>query len=271
MFDLKIDLDSLNILREIALKHFIEKKDLLADEYDHLVGISIYDINNKFPSLNVFFDIEGRGFISLIPEKPSKYMSSLYPLSLEENNDIEKLNNIYYNLALKYNKRISIKNTLSIFQSPFIIPSYYISGNEILIKKFLLSEKLKGKKYLSLHKDIDSELLDFILNSYNNWHLPDTFFYYDLNQVHIVFDIPKEINNTSLAIELGKLAKSYIINKYSFLSDSYKIPDMNIKNPVLMVLKTDVFNIKNIDILSIKNDIFDKINESYKYLLNVFK
>ncbi|KAF2955490.1 DUF4895 domain-containing protein [Marinitoga sp. 38H-ov] len=266
-----INLNSLNELKKISLEFFKDKKNLLADEYDHLVGLSVYDINNKFPSLNIFFDFEGRGFISLMPEKPSKYMNSLYSKNIEDNKEINEINNIYHNLSIKYNKNISIKNTLSIFQSPFIIPSYYVSGNDALIKKFFLSEKLKGLKYISLYKNIDTNLLEFILNSYNRWYLPNVFFYYSLNQVHLVFDIPDGINNTSLAIEIGKLAKNYIINKYNILYNSYKIPDMNIKKPVLMVLKTEATNLKIIDINSIKNEIFNKVNESYKYLINIFK
>ncbi|WP_129409334.1 DUF4895 domain-containing protein [Marinitoga lauensis] len=110
-----------------------------------------------------------RFFFALTPDKPSRYMSSLYPQKIE-NDTIDFFKDQYFILAKKYNKTVNITSSISIYQSPFIIPSYYIKGDEGLIKKYVLSERLKGLKYISLYKYIDYELLDFILRSYNTWY-----------------------------------------------------------------------------------------------------
>jgi hypothetical protein len=269
LFD-NIKIDDFKDLRNIAIDYYNSKKDKLADEYDHLISYSIYDINNKFPSLNLFYDENGRAFLALTPEKPTKYMSSLYPSKIE-NNEIETLKKEYENLAKKYIKKLNINMSMSICQSPLIIPTFFAKGNENILKKYYLSEKLKGLKYISLHKIIDENLLDLILKSYNTWYYEDIFTYYSLNDVHMVFDIPEDLDIKTLSIELGKIAKQYLIKKNSIFLDSYKIPDMNIKKPVLMVIKTKVWNLKNINVESIKYDIFDKIKKSYFYVLDMFK
>ncbi|KLO20888.1 MULTISPECIES: DUF4895 domain-containing protein [unclassified Marinitoga] len=265
---LKCDLRGLTNLKKMAIKYFNEKKDKLADEYTHLVAFSIFDINNKFPSLNIFFDNEGKYFLSLMPEKPSKYMSSLYPKLIDD--EIIDLKEIYNNLAKKYNKKIKISANMSIYQSPIIIPSFFVQGDEILIKKYILSEKLKGLKYLSLYKYIDDKTLENILKTYNVWQ-KDIYYYYTLNEVHFVFGIPDKFKNKSLVIEFGKLAKVYIKNKNPLFLESYKIPDMNIKEPVLMVLKTKIWNLKKINLIDVRNEIISKIDKSYDYIIKIFK
>ncbi|SHE49656.1 protein of unknown function [Marinitoga hydrogenitolerans DSM 16785] len=262
--------NSFKELKKISIEYFNEKKDKLDDAYEHLIAFSIFDINNRFPSLNLFFDNNGRSFLSLMPGKPSMYMSALYPTKID-NKEIDILKERYYRLSKKYNKNVNININMSIYQSPLIIPSFFIEGNENIIKKYILSEKLKGVKYISLSKYIDTVLLDFILNSYNTWYFQGVYLYYTLNEVHFVFDIPNDFNNKTLAIELGKLTKLYVIRNNPLLSESYKIPDMNIKKPVLMVLKTNVWNLKEFDLEYIRKDIIDKINNSYQCVLNVFK
>lgn len=267
---ISIDLEQLKELKDIAVKCLYEKKDKLADEYDHLAFFSVFDINNKFPSLNLFYDNEGRFFLVLMPGKPSQYMSTLYPQKVD-NKDIDILTSEYFNLVKKYNKKVNVNVSMGICQSPLIIPTYYIKGNESIIKRYLLSEKIKGLKYISLYKEIDKELLDFILSSYNSFYYNGIYLYYTSNEVHYVFDIPEKYENKTLVIELGKISKSYIMNKNDFLLDSYKIPDMNIKNPVLMVLKSKVWNIKKINISEIYDDIKDRINKSYHCIIKTFK
>ncbi|GAB6188423.1 hypothetical protein JCM30566_01620 [Marinitoga arctica] len=265
-----IELENLKELKKVAIEYLNEKKDKLADEYDHLIFFSIFDVNNKFPSLNIFYNNEGRSFLSLLPGKPSKYMSTLYPQKIY-NKDIDFLKNEYLNLAKKYNKKLNVNINMGICQSPFVIPSYYINGNESLIKRYILSEKIKGIKYISLYKEIDEKLLDFILDSYNSWYYEGIFLYYTSNEIHLVFEIPEKYENKSLIIELGKLAKTYIMKNNVFLLDSYKIPDMNIKFPVLMVLKSKVWDLKEFNIQEVYDEILNKINESYLCITNVFK
>ncbi|WP_165974099.1 hypothetical protein [Marinitoga lauensis] len=46
---------------------------------------------------------------------------------------------------------------------------------------------------------------------------------------------------------------------------------MNIKNPVLMVLKTNIWNLKEIDLEKIKKDINEKIDKAYSSVISIFK
>lgn len=248
-------------------KSYLEQhKFKLADEFQHFFYVNINDIEEKFPSLSLFLDFEGRYFISLGPDIPSKVMNNLYPIQNFSNDFLESKYKKYMN---KYSYNSNTKMTAGIVQSPFKIVSYDLEGDDRLIKKIIFNEKIKGKKYLSISKYIDEKQTDFIINNYKR--IIDNIFYYPfLEYVHFVFFMPKNISSDDrvLASEISRKIKIKYINNYSFLENSYKLPEMKINTPILCVLKVHVLNLLKIDVKNIYNEIINKIYEIIENLNN---
>ncbi len=238
-------------LINFAIEHIKSNKHKLADEFQHLFYTSIYDEEDQFPVLSIFVDEEGRGFETLTPDLPSKVMCNLYPVS---NFYIEELSEKYKKLNENYGVKCKISCSSGIVQSPFKISAYTVEGDERLIKKLEFNEKLKGEYYLRLSKLISKEKLDFIIKNYKKWN-NEIFYFPHMNYIHIVYKLKEDIplNKRGISIEIAKLLKEKMFEKYPHIETSYKLPEMKIKETVLTVFK----------IKSDKIDIYD-FNKFYE-------
>jgi len=238
-------------------KNYLNKyKNFLADEFQHFFFGSVYDSEDKFPVYCIFIDEEGRVFETLGPDKPGKVMSVLYPTYY---NDLDILVKKYTELSRQYNKIVQPNTAFGIVQSPFKITSYRVWGNERLIKKLIFSEKLKGEEYISLHQNITDEKLKFIIKHYKQWE-DDIFYFPYLKDIHILFRVPKYISSSevSIYIEIGRILKEKVLQRYDFLENSYKLPEMKVKAPALAVFKVPAERILYIDFKSIYDQFIKK-------------
>jgi hypothetical protein len=76
-----------------------------------------------------------------------------------------------------------------------------------------------------------------------------------MNYIHIVYKLKEDIplNKRGISIEIAKLLKEKMFEKYPHIETSYKLPEMKIKETVLTVFK----------IKSDKIDIYD-FNKFYE-------
>jgi len=253
-------------LIEFAKNYLNKYKNLLADEFQHFFFGAVFDSEDKFPVYCIFVDEEGRVFETLGPDKPGKVMSVLYPTYY---NDSDVLVKKYTELSRQYNKIVQPNTAFGIVQSPFKITSYKVWGSERLIKKLIFSEKLKGEEYISLYESITEENLKFIIEHYKQWD-ENVFYFPYLNDIHVLFKVPEHINSSeiSIYIEIGRILKEKVLQKYDFLENSYKLPEMKVKAPSLAVFKVPAERILDIDFKSIHEQfikkaakIVDQINE----------
>ena len=249
---------------EYAQEYINSKKDKLADEFGHLFGYCVYDVNSSFPVMTYFFDAQGRFFKTLGPDQPKKVMSSLYPT----HTDFEaELKSEYVKLAESYGKKVIPTVESFIHQSPFKIAAYTLEGDEAIIKKLTFSEKLKGEKYLLLSKYIDKESLLFLIQNYKKSFNGVYYFPY-LNKVHTVFEIPQELETTykGVSMEITSLMKTKVFKAYDFIKDSYKIPDMGIRKPVLTVVKIPAERILEISFSDLYLKLVSNIKQTIEFI-----
>lgn len=232
-------------------------KDKIADEFDHLYSAWVYDKYEKFPVLSYFTDREGRIIRTLTPDAPNKVMSSLYPKQVNYENDLKEE---YQKIAQEKGVIVEPIVKASIVQSPFKVCAYDLSGDERLIKKLLFSEKIKGLNYLSLSEKIDDDIFKFILNNYKKYNNGIFYFPY-MNEIHLFMKMPENLPTEwkSLYIDIARVLKSKLIEKYNFIESSYKLPEMGIKDHALCVIKIPAEKILYLDFQKIYNIFLEKI------------
>ena len=234
-------------------------KDKIADEFDHFYSVWVFDKYEKFPVLSYFTDQEGRVIRSLTPDAPNKVMSSLYPKQVDYENELKEE---YKKIAEEKGFIVEPVVKSSIVQSPFKVCAYDLSGDERLIKKLLFSEKIKGLNYLSLSEKIDDDIFRFILNNYKKYN--DGIFYFPyMNEIHLFMKMPENVPTEwkSLYIDIARVLKSRLIEKYDFIESSYKLPEMGIKDHALCVIKIPTERILDLDFQKTYNIFLEKIEK----------
>ncbi|MDO7976923.1 DUF4895 domain-containing protein [Oceanotoga teriensis] len=248
----------------LGAKQLSKYKNKLADEYDHLFHVCIADSENKVPCLSYFVDEQGRVFKTISAEPPKKVMSCLYPVDIDFKNELSD----EYELFLLKNNKVANKVFYSgIVQSPFKFYPYILEGDERLIKKMKFKEKLNGEKNLSFDEIIDEDTFEQIMKKYKI--ISDNIYYHPyLDKIHIVFLLPKniDIEKRGLMIEISRCLKNKILKNFDFLETSYKMPDMNLKDPALCAFKLRADYIKNIDFEDIYKSMINEIRKVINYI-----
>lgn len=242
-------------------------KDKIADEFDHFYSVWVYDKYEKFPVLSYFTDQEGRVIRALTPETPSKVMSSLYPKQVEYENELKEE---YKKIAQEKGFVVEPIVKSSIVQSPFKVCAYKLSGDERLIKKLLFSEKIKGLNYFSLSEKITDEIFEFILNNYKKYD-EGVFYFPYMNEIHLFMKLPEGVPTEwkSLYIDIARVLKTKLIEKYDFVESSYKLPEMGIKDHALCVLKIPTNKILDLDFKNIYQQFLKKIEKQIKEIRSI--
>lgn len=241
-------------------KNYLEKyQNLLADEFQHFFFGCVYDKRDDFPIYTVLIDKEGRNLEVIGPDLPSKVMSVLYP-TVYLNSDF--LKEKYIKFAESYKKVVDPELSFGIVQTPFKLSAYRVCGDERVIKKLIFSEKLKGQKYLSLSLDIEEETFNFIVQHFKKWK-GQVFYFPYMNNIHVVFKCPEKIESSkvSIYIEIGRFLKDKTLKKYNFLENSYKLPEMKVKDPAIAVFKVPADKILEIDFQQLYTNFIEKIEE----------
>lgn len=249
-------------LSQFGINYLEKYNNVLADEFQHYFYASIFDKSHTFPVYTVLVDKEGRSIEILGPDHPGKVMSVLYPTLFHNASFLETK---YKNLALKYKKVVYPETSFGIVQAPLKLTAYRVWGDERLIKKLIFSEKLKGENFLSLSLSIDDQTLQFIIDHFKQWQNGVFYFPY-LGDVHVVFRLPENVESSkvSIYIELGRILKEKTLKKYTFLDNSYKLPEMKIKEPVMAVFKVPAEKITAIDFQDLYEKFIDKISKIVK-------
>ena len=239
-------------------------KDKIADEFDHFYAVWIYDKFDKFPVLSYFTDKEGRVLRTLTSDAPNKVMSSVYPKDVEYEEELKKE---YKTIAEEKGFVVEPQVKSSIVQSPFRVSAFKLSGDERLIKKLLFSEKIKGMNYFSLSEKIDENIFSFILNHYKIYE-EGVFFFPYMNEIHIFMKIPDKVPTEmkSLYIDIARILKSKLIEKYDFIESSYKLPEMGIKDHALCVVKLPTYKILELDFIEIYRLFLNKIEKQIEMI-----
>ncbi|MGM0641117.1 MAG: DUF4895 domain-containing protein [Thermotogota bacterium] len=239
-------------------------KDKIADEFDHFFAVWIHDKFDKFPVLSYFTDKEGRVIRTLTSDAPNKVMSSLYPKDVEYEEELKKE---YKKIAEENGFVVEPEVKASIVQSPFRVSAFELSGDERLIKKLLFSEKIKGLNYFSLSEKINEDIFNFILNHYKKYE-EGVFFFPYMNEIHIFMKMPEKVPTEmkSLYIDIARILKSKLIEKYDFIENSYKLPEMGIKDHALCVVKLPTEKILEVDFMEIYNLFLDKIEKQIEII-----
>lgn len=252
-------MNRLNNFIEFAQNYLDKYQNYLADEFQHFFFGSVYDKNNKFPVFTMFLDKEGRYFKVLGPDMPNKVMSVLYPTKYYESDFLVKE---YNDLAKFYNEIVQPELYFGIAQTPFKVSAYKVWGNERVIKKLTFSEKLKGQLFISLSSLISEDTVKFIIKNFKKWD--ENIFYFPYkSDIHVLFKLPENINSseTSIYIELGRILKEKVLKKYDFLENSYKLPEMKIKEPSMAVFKVPAEKILDVNFKSIYHEFISKIEK----------
>jgi hypothetical protein len=246
-------------LTQYAVNYLEKYNNLLADEFQHYFFASVFDKGYTFPVYTILVDREGRNIELLGPDHPSKVMSVLYPTLYPNASFLETE---YKEIAQKYKKIVYPETSFGIVQAPLKLVAYRVNGDERFIKKLIFSEKLKGQNYLSLSLNINDQTLQFIIDYFKKW-LNGVFYFPYLSDIHVVFRLPEyiESNKVSIYIELGRLLKEKVLKKYPFLENSYKLPEMRIKEPVIAVFKIPADKITEVDFQSLYEKMIDKISK----------
>lgn len=242
-------------------------KDKIADEFDHFFSVWVFDKYDKFPILSYFTDLEGRIIRTITSDAPNKVMSSLYPKEVKYE---DKLKDEYKKIAEEKGFIVEPIVKASIVQSPFRVSAYDLSGDERLIKKLLFSEKIKGLNYFSLSEKVNDDMYIFILNHYKKYDNGVFFFPY-MNEIHIFMKIPEEvpIEMKSLYIDIARILKTKLINKYEYIESSYKLPEMGIKDHALCVIKIPTDKILELDFIEIYRIFLEKIEKQIDLIKNL--
>lgn len=242
-----------------CVDHLKNNKGKLADEFQHLVYITIYDKDNNFPYITYYVDEEGRYLKVFGPDSPKSVMSTIFNNTFE---GIEKIEKDYISIAESYGVKVKPESIGGICQSPFKVYAYKLEGNDTLIKKFTFSEKIRGERYFSLYKYMNEEKINFIIKNYKKWN-SNVFFYPFNGEVNIVFAMPEKYNfsQKALATEIGSMFKDKIISKYEDIQKTYKDPAMKINQRVLSVFKVKVENILKYNFLELYVEFIEKIDK----------
>jgi hypothetical protein len=246
-------------LTQYALSYLEKYNSLLADEFQHYFFASVFDKSNTFPVYTILVDKEGRNIEILGPDHPSKVMSVLYPTLFPNAIFLETK---YKEIAQKYKKIVYPETSFGIVQSPLKLVAYRAYGDERFFKKLIFTEKLKGQNYLSLSMSINDKTLQFIIDHFKKW-VDGVFYFPYLSDIHIVYKLPENIesNKVSIYIELGRMLKEKVLKKYTFLENSYKLPEMKIKEPVIAVFKIPADKITEVDFQELYETMIEKISK----------
>ncbi|BBE30566.1 hypothetical protein OSSY52_07070 [Tepiditoga spiralis] len=250
-----------------CVSHLKNNKGKLADEFQHLVYITVHDKDDKFPYITYYIDEEGRYLKVFGPDSPKSVMSTMFNIVSKNTEKIEK---DYVNIAENYG--ISVKTEIigGICQSPFKVYAYKLEGNETLIKKLTFSEKIRGERYFSLYKYMTEEKVNFIVKNYKKWN-SNVFFYPFNGEVNIVFLMPKKysFSQKALATEIGSIFKDKIILKYENIQKTYKDPAMKINQRILSIFKVKVEDILKYNFLELYVDFIKKIDKIIEDIENI--
>ncbi|AKI97197.1 DUF4895 domain-containing protein [Kosmotoga pacifica] len=218
-----------------------DRQSVLGTEFGHFITSIVDDARDSAPTLSLFIDEEGRGFLGLSSVTPMKRMSSIY--RYPPSRVTEALSKLYKKLFPEAKVTVS----RIILQSPLRVHFVAFCGNERLLKREMLKASLAGRNFYKVAEKMDDELFDFYCKYFKRWvklRHGEIFVYPTEDRVKIVTGLPRLSHNLDLSIiiELSRLFRSLVVKKQNILRASNVSPDMNFSGVATSAYEVDLID-----------------------------